>query len=74
MEATKSSKALVSYHSAVWHHNPEDLDLRVVRVFRSYVVSEVHKHCMKWNRINFDITECNEGRGRDIQMILILRT
>jgi len=27
MEAAKSSKTLVSYHGATWHHNPEDLDL-----------------------------------------------
>jgi hypothetical protein len=30
MEAAWTSKMLVLYHSTTWHHNPENLDLKMV--------------------------------------------
>jgi len=30
VEAARSSEMLVSYPHTTWHHNPEDLDLKVI--------------------------------------------
>jgi len=34
MEAAWTSEMMVSYHDAIWHHNPEDLELKVSRDWR----------------------------------------
>jgi len=31
MEAARISETLVSYHNNSWRHNPEDLDLKLIK-------------------------------------------